>query len=118
MLIGIANYFKPLESEVLNETKSRAAADDVHQYIYDHNQSTLLQIKSYSDIANIIIPFFDKYPVLGIKSLDFSDFKEVAHLIENREHLAEQGFTKIKSLVDRMNLSRDWENYIEDKTNN
>ena len=85
--------FQPLKSKVSNETKSNA---DTHQYIYDHNQSTLLQIKSNSDSANLIITFFNKYPVLGIKSLDFSDFKEVANIIENREHLTEQGLTALE----------------------
>ena len=36
------------------------------------------QVTKFSDIIEKIIPFFDKYPILGIKSQDYSDFKLVA----------------------------------------
>ena len=34
-----------------------------------------------------IIPFFEKYPVLGSKYFDYLDFKSVANIIKNKEHL-------------------------------
>ena len=37
-----------------------------------------LTIVKYSDITNLIIPFFKKYPVLGIKQNDFSDWCKTA----------------------------------------
>jgi len=48
------------------------------KYIYDSatRETSLLQIKNNSDIINKIIPFFDQYPILGVKSLDFSDLKK------------------------------------------
>jgi hypothetical protein len=65
------------------------------KYIYDSatRETNLLQIKNNSDIINKIIPFFDQYPILGIKSLDFADFKKVAELVKNKEHLTESGFS-------------------------
>lgn len=36
-------------------------------------QSTFT-VSSLSDILNIIIPFFDKYPIQGNKFLDYQDF--------------------------------------------
>ena len=35
----------------------------------------------FKDITNKVIPFFDKYPILGVKALDFSDFKKVVELM-------------------------------------
>jgi len=29
------------------------------------------QVTKFSDIVNIIVPFFDKYPIQGQKALDF-----------------------------------------------
>jgi len=32
-------------------------------------------VQKLSDLTNIIIPFFDKYPLQGVKVKDFEDFK-------------------------------------------
>jgi len=47
---------------------------------------------------------------LGIKSKDFEDFKLVAELVNNKEHLKIEGFTKIMEIVKGMNLDREWKN--------
>jgi LAGLIDADG endonuclease len=62
---GLFDYFN-LNKENINRSK----------LIYKTENTVTLHITKFSDIENIIIPFFEKYPVLGIKSLDFSDFKK------------------------------------------
>ena len=42
-------------------------------------------------IVGHIIPFFEKYPILGSKHLNFLDFKSAAHIIKNKEHLNQDG---------------------------
>ena len=59
-----------------------------------------------NDIVKKIIPFFNKNPILGVKSLDFADFKVVSELVNNKEHLTESGLKKIINIVDHMSLSR------------
>lgn len=66
----------------------------------------LLQIRNNSDIINKIIPFFNQYPVLGNKNLDFADFSKIAKLIENKEHLTESGLAEITKTIKGMNLDR------------
>ena len=66
----------------------------------------LLQIKNFSDIYQKIIPFFDQYPILGVKRLDFADFKKVAEIVNNKEHLTEAGFRKVLKIAETMNLDR------------
>jgi len=95
LLIGIANYFNILNNNLM-----------ASKYIYDSATTSLLQIKNNSDIINKIIPFFDQYPILGIKSLDFADFKKVAELVKNKEHLTDSGFSEIIKIVQQMNLDR------------
>lgn len=63
-------------------------------------------VTKFSSINNNIIPFFNKYPILGSKSLDFSDFKKVAELIENKVHLTPEGFKFIKEIKSGMNKGR------------
>jgi len=59
------------------QSKRSESDNNLHNYIYDSEirENTLLQIKNHSDIVNKIIPFFNKYPVLGVKSLDFADVR-------------------------------------------
>ncbi len=63
-------------------------------------------VSNFSDIYEKIIPFLKKYPIEGVKALDFADFCEVAELIKTKEHLAEEGLKKIKEIKARMNKNR------------
>ena len=49
-------------------------------YIYKSEISNSIRFEfgNFLDIKDIIIPFFENYPILGQKSLDFADFKKVA----------------------------------------
>ena len=49
--------------------------------------SVSLHIRRFSEIVNVVIPFFDKHHILGVKSLDFADFKKVAEIVQNKGHL-------------------------------
>nr|QBM09699.1 hypothetical protein [Dactylella sp.] len=64
------------------------------------------RVNKFSDIQEKIIPFFVKFPISGVKALDFMDFCEVAKLIENKEHLTLDGLEKIKKIKSRMNRGR------------
>lgn len=63
-------------------------------------------VTNFSDINNKIIPFFNKYPLVWSKSLDLSDFKQVAKLMENKIHLTDEGFKQIKQIKLGMNRER------------
>lgn len=39
-------------------------------------------VTKYRYIVDKVIPFFDKYPIKGVKVSDYSDFKKVAILIK------------------------------------
>lgn len=66
------------------------------------NVSTVsLNCKKTSDILNKIIPFFDNYPLIGNKRLDYEDFYKIAILIKNNSHLTEQGLKNIKTGMNR-----------------
>jgi hypothetical protein len=47
-----------------------------------------LVIGNFSDLTQKIIPFFNKYPIIGIKHLDFQDWCKIANLITLGSHLA------------------------------
>jgi hypothetical protein len=58
------------------------------------------------DILQIIIPFFKKYPIQGIKKLDFQDFCLVAELMKEKKHLTSEGLSLIKKIKSTMNSRR------------
>ena len=120
LLIGMANYFSaaPLLTlarslwlrtkarETLIHQGRRAKGTKISVHCSESNNTSLLQIKNNFDIENIIIPFFNKYPILGVKRLDFEDFKTVAELVKNKEHLNAEGLDNIIQIVEGMNLDR------------
>lgn len=60
----------------------------------------------FSDILNNIKPFFDQYPLQGVKQKNFDDFSKVVSLMENKEHLTKEGLEKIKQIKLGMNKER------------
>ena len=102
---GLATYFNllyPLTS------KSVELSNTKYKYITTSLKVVSFQVTKFSDIVNIIIPFFDKYPIQGQKALDFEDFKKVANLMKTNDHLSIKGFEKILKIKEGMNNNRMW----------
>jgi hypothetical protein len=60
-------------------------------------------VVNFKDLFEKIVPLFNKYPIKGVKALDFAEFKKVVGLMHNKEHLTEQGLSKIQSIKLNMN---------------
>nr|YP_009517168.1 LAGLIDADG homing endonuclease [Blastosporella zonata]YP_009517205.1 LAGLIDADG homing endonuclease [Blastosporella zonata]AYE93092.1 LAGLIDADG homing endonuclease [Blastosporella zonata]AYE93093.1 LAGLIDADG homing endonuclease [Blastosporella zonata] len=92
VLQGISTYFK----EDLSEKKLSLT-----------DKSAQLQISKFSVINNIIIPFFNKHPLLGMKRLDFIDFCKVCDILKTKEHLTSKTvYNQIIEIKSGMNLNR------------
>lgn len=52
-------------------------------------------VRKFGDINSNIIPFFNKYNIIGVKCKDFIDWSEAAKIIELKDHLTGEGFKKI-----------------------
>lgn len=63
-------------------------------------------VHKFTDNYDKIIPFFTNYPINGIKSLDFNDWKLVAEIIKSKDHLTPEGMEKIMKIKSNMNKSR------------
>jgi hypothetical protein len=63
-------------------------------------------VTKFKDINEKIIPFFDKYPLIGTKMLNFASFKLVTQMMENKEHLTVEGIEKIKIIKSGMNTGK------------
>ncbi len=60
-------------------------------------------VTKLSDIVNIIIPHFNKYPLQSAKSIDFKIWSECIEIMKNKEHLTDEGLNRIISLKSILN---------------
>ena len=65
--------------------------------------SVSYQVQSVKDIANVLIPHFDKYLLLTKKQADFLLFKSIVELILCKKHLTSEGLEKIISISASIN---------------
>ncbi len=70
------------------------------------SNATYFVVQRLSNIMDIIIPFFDKYPLVGVKIKDFEDFKRVAKLMNSKGHLTKEGLEAIRKIKQGMNTMR------------
>ena len=64
------------------------------------------RITKLKNIIEVIVPFFEKYPLLGNKAKDFKDWKEITQLMNSKAHLTREGLNKIKEIKSKMNSLR------------
>lgn len=98
---------------ISQHSRDKALLENIKNYLgvgrVETNVETLISnyvVTKFTDINEIIIPFLKKYPLQGVKVLDFKDFCEAATLIQNKEHLSAEGFAKIVEIKNRMNRKR------------
>lgn len=48
-------------------------------------KAVVFVVRIFGDINSNIIPFFNKYKIIGVKSKDFLDWSEAAKIIELKE---------------------------------
>ncbi len=62
------------------------------------------EVTNFDAIQNNLIPFFNRFNFLSAKKKrDFSKFKQIAKLIENKDHLTIEGILKILEIRREMN---------------
>lgn len=85
------------------------------------NRNTFVfRVVNFSELADIILPFFTSHPIQGIKYFDYLDFLKAAprprhrtspgptaEIIKYKKHLTLEGLVDIQKLKDGMNSRRD-----------
>lgn len=62
-------------------------------------------VYSFPDICDKIIPFFDKYPLIGAKFNDYLAFNKAINIIKDKAHLTTVGLIEIRSIQASMNTA-------------
>jgi hypothetical protein len=72
---------------------------------YDNHKEHLYRycVRKREDLLNVIIPFFEQYPLTTFKQHDFKNFIRCMKLIQKGEHLTNDGLIKIAQITETMN---------------
>lgn len=71
-----------------------------------YKEGVYFKITKFADICQKIIPFFEKFPIQGVKYKDYLDFIKIKNLVENKSHLTEAGLNTIIEIRSGMNRAR------------
>ena len=103
ILEQIKIYFKgvALRDEVLTRSVLGCFAGNISK---EGKNVVQYRVASLRDLINIVIPHFDKYPLITKKKADFILFKQVVELMNRKEHLTREGLIKVLSIKESINL--------------
>lgn len=60
------------------------------------------KVSNITDIAEKLIPFFEKHPLFGKKEKAFNIFKLIVQKVLDKKHLDKEGLIEISELVDQL----------------
>lgn len=105
-------YQARLRFQITQQDRDQELMESIVKYlncgIISHRKGVVdFHVHKFSQITEKIIPFFTKYPVLGVKKENFDDFCKVAELIKVKAHLTEAGLEQIRKIKDGMNSHRE-----------
>lgn len=105
-----------LEFSISQHNRDRALLEQIRVYldcgnVYPKHVATKnffysYRIARFDDISTKVIPFFQKYPLIGEKNKNFQDWCIAADIIKRKEHLTESGMEKLTNLKENMNKGR------------
>lgn len=69
-------------------------------YISKPNKASTIEFRvtTVKDLVNVIVPHFDKYPLISKKSIHYLLFKQIVLLMLNQGHHTLQGIQKIVNI--------------------
>ena len=90
--------------------KDISILQDIQRYLgvgsirKDVKNKVKYRVESIKNIVNVIIPYFEKYPLITQKLADYLLFRDEFNLMINKEHLTKKGLNKIVSIKAVINL--------------
>lgn len=106
-------YWVQLSFQLTQHTRDIELINNLKEYL-DCGQTTVYNdhnfikyvVSNISDIMEKVLPFFDKYSIVGVKYQDYEDFKQVALMMKDKKHLTPEGLNLIKNIKEGMNKLR------------
>jgi hypothetical protein len=85
--------------------------------IYSTNNTAQYEVRSIKELTEVIIPHFNKYPLITQKKADYELFKQAVNLMNMKEHTTLEGIQQIVNIkvsMNRMDLSNKLRNTFSD----
>jgi hypothetical protein len=103
---GVEVYFSIglHQKDLLVLEKIRSYFGEIGSIRKEGNNIVKFRVESLKEIVNVIIPHFEKYPLITQKLADYLLFRDVVNLMINKEHLTKEGLKKIVSIKAVINL--------------
>ena len=106
-------YWVQLSFQLTQHTRDIELINNLKEYldygqttVYDNHNFIKYVVSNISDIMEKVIPFFDKYSIVGVKSQDYEDLKKVVLMVKDKKHLTLEGLNLIKNIKEGMNKLR------------
>lgn len=87
---------------LLNSIKNTLGVGKI--YYHKSDKTYKFKVSNISDIYNVIIPFFVKYPLMTQKRADFEIFVKIIEIMVKKYHLTSDGLQDIVNLKASLNL--------------
>ena len=82
-----------VEFSLLEKIKAQLGVGTV--YLNTEKNEAIFKVSKLNEILDVIIPHFDKYPLQGVKCIDYNLWKEAVNFINKKEHITNEGLLKI-----------------------
>jgi len=69
----------------------------------NHGDRYCWRVRDLKNLADVVIPFFERYKLKSQKRIEFQKFAKVVKLMQRGDHLSEEGFNRISKLASEMN---------------
>jgi len=73
---------------------------------YSYKDYVEFRCQSFKHNYENILPFFNKYPVFGVKAQDYRDWAKIAEMVQTKVHLTKEGLDQIRQIKAGMNKGR------------
>ena len=70
--------------------------------VYQRGELVNFMVTKFNDLDKKLIPLFEKYPIIGVKFLDYLDFFQALKIVKNKAHLTREGLDRIHEIKARM----------------
>ncbi len=92
--------------EILQRIKDTLECGNIYHLKYSRYKKWIphykYKVSNIKDIRQKVIPFFQKYPLQAKKKYSFDKFYKVSKLVNDKEHLTDDGISKIRKLCGLM----------------
>jgi hypothetical protein len=69
----------------------------------NHGDRFCYRVRGHKNIRDKILPFFEKHQLKTLKRVNFQKFRQVVLLMEQKQHLNDEGLARIRRIQQKMN---------------